>query len=725
MRSWGNFHDALVLDGHEITTILRSGNLVWEEGMRDGCWVSLAWNVSGSVMEINPLPEPAYMPWRRFARPQSFGLEIDGQRLESHWQYVGADIHRCENETQLRVDLRHTIRNIEVTVCTRLDGGPVVERWIEVENTGVAPAAVSHYAPLSGGLQVLPRVMDTAIFQVGDHESIWKLGYFADDEWAQEGNYTVRPLPDGLYAFEGRYGRERYRHPMFTLENRLTGEMFVAQLAWSGGYRFSFDYNANGLNESSLWVNAALEVPAPLRVLEPGERWIGPAIHIGAVFGGLDEAINAMHGHVRRILLPKQAGARELIESGIGPEYDMSRESTLLAIECASDLGAELFYVDAGWYTPPGEETDWHSRVGDWHFDRERYPNGLDEIREACRARGMRFGLWMEPERIGIKSNEAKAHPEWIQRRYSGKPHETGLLDLGIDACARWVEAEIERVITEYRLDFLRIDWNVSGAGAINCRETKGYVENTASKYFDNLYGIFRRLRSRFPEVIFENCAGGGGRTDLGMAVLFNHTWVTDWQVHPNAFRITNGMTMALPPEHIDRLSFGQNGFITADLHTQLRNQLFTHMSIGIVTPEGMRPNEAQISIIRRYVDLYKQFVRPMLPESRIFHHTLELGGHYAQGTGILELASRDGDRSMIGVFQLSEPERHEIVIRPRGLCVSWNYRVYFDNEGGGFAISGGALMHRGLSVRCEGALTSELVLIEREDGNLLKSIYP
>lgn len=81
MRSWGNSHDAHVLDGHEITTILRSGNLVWEEGMRDGCWVSLAWNVSGSVMEINPLPEPAYMPWRRFARPQSFGLEIDGQRL--------------------------------------------------------------------------------------------------------------------------------------------------------------------------------------------------------------------------------------------------------------------------------------------------------------------------------------------------------------------------------------------------------------------------------------------------------------------------------------------------------------------------------------------------------------------------------------------------------------------------------------------------------------------
>jgi len=69
--------------------------------------------------------------------------------------------------------------------------------------------------------------------------------------------------------------------------------------------------------------------------------------------------------------------------------------------------------------------------------------------------------------------------------------------------------------------------------------------------------------------VIFENCAGGGGRTDIGMVKRFGHTDVTDWQIAPRSFTITNGMTMALPPEYVDRLLGGQSGQTTAEYDFQ------------------------------------------------------------------------------------------------------------------------------------------------------------
>jgi len=102
-------------------------------------------------------------------------------------------------------------------------------------------------------------------------------------------------------------------------------------------------------------------------------------------------------------------------------------------------------------------------------------------------------------------------------------------------------------LIEEYKIDLFRLDHNVSAVDSMCCNECCGYLENTFARYYENVYGMYRQLRERYPKVIFENCAGGGGRTDLGMTAGFTHTWVTDWQLHPNAFRITNGMAMALP----------------------------------------------------------------------------------------------------------------------------------------------------------------------------------
>ena len=112
-------------------------------------------------------------------------------------------------------------------------------------------------------------------------------------------------------------------------------------------------------------------------------------------------------------------------------------------------------------------------------------------------------------------------------------------------------------------------------------------------------------------------------------------------------------------------------------------------------------------------VSLYKEFVRPFMGTGRIYHHTPCFGGPEPKGWGVLEMASRERDRGICGLFQLAAPSTPEYRVRPRGLDAGRQYRVTFDNAGQSCLVDGFTLVQQGLAVRLEGALTSELLLFE------------
>jgi alpha-galactosidase len=502
---------------------------------------------------------------------------------------------------------------------------------------------------------------------------------------------------------------------MFVLRNNATGEHFVCQLAWSGGYAFEFDLDAdNGLADDTarLWFRAGPDAPAPQRIIAPGETVRTPEAHLGMVFGDLDAAVQAMHDHLRRsVFMPQARGRGGWIESGIGPELEITPDYVAHQIDNAAAWGCEVFFIDASWYAPP--RSDWWSTVGDWQVDRQRFPEGIKPFRDRAHAKGMLWGLWMDAERIAPKSQIALQHPEWVSAAYDGQKRLGDLLDLTNPQAAAWMEEQIARVIAENELEFFRLDWNTGGLGAGACAVRDGYVENSYWRYYEAQNAIYDRLRARFPDVIFENCAGGGGRTDLGQVRRFSHTWVTDWQIAPRAFTITNGMTMALPPEYVDRLIAGQNGHITAELDFQWRLLLFVRPTLAFFHPLGAMWNPNQLARLRHFIGLYKEFARPFMNTGRIYHHTPALPGPEPKGWGVLELASRDRTRAVAGLFQLSAPQQPEYTLRMRGLDAGRRYRVTFDNSGQECHVDGLSLMKHGLTVRLEGALTSELLLFE------------
>lgn len=693
------------------TISYRTGLTVYEESLVRGQLVSRAWNAAGF---INPEAErfnPATQP-----TPQSFWLEIDGQLLASHWQWGGLHQEKTDATLHAVVELTHAIRPVRVRVHTVLDGTAVLTRWLEITNLADREASLSAASPWSGALQ---SIASRDACRAAAEGTLYAVGSMQDSHWGNEGAFGWQRLPPTGYRIDGRYRRDRHRHPLFVLRNELTGEHFIGQLAWSGGFAFEFDvepdWKVDG-SSSRIFFRAGPDAPAPLRVIAPGETVTTPELHLGLVLGDLDATVQAMHEHLRQsVLHPPVPGRAGLVEAGVGPEQEITPQLVFHEMATAASFGAEVFFIDASWYAPPGG--NWFTTVGDWQVG-SRFPEGIRPFRERAHQLGMLFGLWMEPERLGKESHTVREHPEWLAQRYD-RLETSGDLDLTQPAVAAWVEEQITRLISEHELDFFRLDFNVGGSGAGFQTIRSGFVENHYWRYYEAHDAIFQRLRARFPNVIFENCAGGGGRTDVGTVRHFSHTWVTDWQIAPRSFSITNGMTIALPPEHVDRLfGMGQNGHLRGDIDFQARLVLFVHPSIGWINPIGSRPNPVQLARVRHAVEIYKNFVRPFHRTSRIFHHTPTVSGRDPHGWGALELASRDGSRAIAGVFRLSGPTESEYVLYPRGLDLSATYRVTFDNATQAALVDGYTLITQGIRIRLDAALTSELILFEAARGD-------
>lgn len=727
------FMDVSLLEAEDgLSVTYRSGLTVYEEGFTGGQYVSYGWNAAGYVPQIVTNPRVARLDHHVFPFPMAFLLEVQGQLLHSHFRWISFQKEETDRGLLATVHLEHTIFPIAVHVHTLLDGTPVLTRWLTVSNTSDSePMAISKMEIMSGGLQITKRYRD----QLRAGSSLYRAGYMSESSWGREGAFQWKALDGNCgLSISGRLGRERFRHPMFILENNATGECFVGQLGYSGGYRFAFELDQDAF-DARLSFSAGVDGFSPIRVLACGEKTQTPQFHFGMLFGGLDACVNHMHRHIRRSVFPQSEAIFSPVRGGIGPEMDMSQASVLSQIDKSQALGLEIFALDASWYMGNGMEDDWPDYVGDWFQPESRYALGIAGIRTYCHDRGIKFGLWMEPERVGKRSRALAEARDMLltdyqdQTRgrsfdsyadhagsYRAESMDGGYIDISKPAGAQWVEARICALIDTFELDYLRLDCNFS-PGHMRCYNRQGnYLEDCNYRYYENWYGIFERLRKKYPQVIFENCAAGGGRTDLGMVQHMSHTQVTDCFLAPRTFSIVNGMTMCLPPERLDHLVGGCSAHVLSELDFNLRLMLFTRPSVGMVNERRYTDNPLHMSRIRHAVDLFKTFVRPMHKAgSLLYHHTPEQHSYGVTGTGILEYTAEDKRCGMLGVFALSDPQERELCVRLRGVDLAKQYWVTLDNSGSSFSISGYAMCRQGIPVSLSGALTSELILFTEQ----------
>jgi alpha-galactosidase len=364
--------------------------------------------------------------------------------------------------------------------------------------------------------------------------------------------------------------------------------------------------------------------------------------------------------------------------------------------------------VDAGWYAD--RDTNWPETTGDWQCG-NRLPRDLFPVFDYARRKKLLCGLWAEVESAGKLSRLAAEHPDWFIRRY-GKPVER-ILDLSRPEVVQYVEGHVCRLIERYQLDMFRLDYNVDAwEGGFNPRE--GRQENTLWRHVEAIHGIFDRVGRRYPRVQLENCASGGGRCDLGMLRYFTTTWVSDWLRMPRTARILSGMSMALPPEFINR-TFGQvmQGSDQGNIETQLHVAVLGHMAISGLSPRPEDLNPAAADIVKKYVDIYKTFIRPFHREARVYHHTPVIAGSDASGWCALEYVSPARDRAAAAVFRLVNAGGESYRLRFRGLDPARQYRLMIHPGGAACRRAGLELMQQGYEARLETPLSSVLLLLE------------
>lgn len=643
-----------------------------------------------------------------------FELVVDGESLASGWTLVGfTKSEGPRGVATARLVLRHERLPVDLTVETDACGRGFFRRRIKIRNTSRdRHLGITTVCPLAGAAWASGDALRDGL----DAGAVpYSVGRFEDTSWATEGRFgwTDVPRNAGL-SFGSAAGKSGHGHPFAVVRNNLFGGHLVCQLAWSGNWRMEFqEEKALFADRVCLRFRVGPTAVAPQRVIAPGEEVTAPEVHLGLSHSGLDEAVQALHAHQREHVLRRVGdGLQPVILNHWGyMEHEMSEERLRAEIDVAAEIGAELFMVDAGWFGDVG--TPWHLTTGDWRAG-NRLPKGLEPVFDYARSRGLKVGLWVEAESAGSSSRLAADHPDWFIER-DGKPVER-ILDLAKPEVARYVEAEIVRLVERYRLDMFRLDHNVypleGGANPV-----AGRRENSLWRSVEAIYGIIDRVRARFPSLQWENCAGGGGRTDIGMVSRATTTWVSDWMKMPRTVRILNGMSLALPPEYLDRLYGGamEAGY-RGNAETQLHLAVLAHPTLSGLAPSAAEANPELLALVKKYVSIYKEFIRPFHRESLVYHHTPEIAGTDGEGWCALEYASADRRRAVAGVFRLFDAGTDSYRLRFRGLDPGRAYRVTHEPGSLVEATDGRALSHEGIDIRLEAPMTSRLLLVEARD---------
>ena len=396
-------------DGEEKVFSYRFGNTVYEEVADSDRFRAAGWNASGFTLNVLDGLNTRLNPDKYYA-PQSFEIEVDGRTLTYNWEFDNFKKYTetLENQTEVLhgvVTLKNTLLDVTACVHTVLDGTSVLTRYLTLTNHTENPINISRISPMCGALDYVGAVGE--VVENGGPADLYSVGYFEGSKWGEEGLFGWHKLPVARYGFSGKFHDDRHRHPAFMLKNHATGIMFFCQLAWAGGYEITFDLK-QAYGVAYLEFNIEIDSQHPIEVLSPGETYQSPEVHMTAINGSLDDAVNMMHRHTRRSVftLPEQEiAASGLITAGIGPERAMTFEAIRHFADSTALLGAETFVLDAGWYVPANQEiTGWTDGVGNWYPDEEKYGKDFAKVREYVHSKGMRFGLWMEPESLGSKA---------------------------------------------------------------------------------------------------------------------------------------------------------------------------------------------------------------------------------------------------------------------------------------------------------------------------------
>jgi alpha-galactosidase len=304
------------------------------------------------------------------------------------------------------------------------------------------------------------------------------------------------------------------------------------------------------------------------RILGPGGRFTSPVARWAWSDGGIGPTSRALHRFAREQVVRDGTGTRTtVVNTWEAVGFDLDPDGLAAQVDAAADLGGELFLLDDGWFGTSHPRDDDTTGLGDWDVDRRKLPDGLTPLIEHTRARGLRFGLWVEPEMVNAASSLHEAHPDWVigePGRDRREERNQLVLDVLRPEVRDFVVGVVDRVLADHPgIEYLKWDANrdVTEPGSAtlppNRQSHQPYDRVQATR------AIMAEVARRHPGVELMLCASGGGRSDLDTLQWFHELWTSDNTDPVDRVRIQWGASHLLPASvvaaHVTR--WGQKPF--------------------------------------------------------------------------------------------------------------------------------------------------------------------
>ncbi|WP_232333570.1 glycoside hydrolase family 36 protein [Agromyces laixinhei] len=419
------------------------------------------------------------------------------------------------------------------TVISQPWGVSTVRAQTRLRNAGTRPVVITAVTSLSFGFGLSESDLDDVRLAVADSE------WLAEDRWSEIPLRAVLPgVSLGFHEQDGRghYGLSSHgawssgEHVPCGILTSGDGSALAWQIETSAGWHVDISQARDG-GVLSLLGPTDLENHFAHRIA-PGDTFDAVPVSIASSHDGRDGVVAALTAYRRWLRRGQDTSSLPVVYNDFMNTLmgQPTTEQLLPLVAAAADAGAEVFCIDAGWFAEP-EIGDWWATVGEWQEANTRFTAGLKQITDEILSRGMRVGLWLEPEVVGADSPVADVLPDdafFWRHGQRVMEHRRYHLDFRHPAARAHMDEVVDRIVAEYGVSYIKLDYNINpGAG----------TERDATAAGDGLLGHTRAFREwlidvqqRHPGLQLENCSSGAMRADYSLLEVTHQQSTSDQQ---------------------------------------------------------------------------------------------------------------------------------------------------------------------------------------------------
>ncbi len=335
-------------------------------------------------------------------------------------------------------------------------------------------------------------------------------------------------LPDGRYIHDSVVGASGHFGTPFAMlcdanANENEGGVYGFNLVYSGNFAVETEKDGYRRTRLSIGINP----DNFLYTLGSGERFYSPEVATTYSASGFNGVSIAFADFAREYIMPRKFAKKDrqiVINSWEGMSFDITEEKLLAFAKEAKAMGMETLVVDDGWFST----RRWDDKgLGDWYVAKEIFPNGLPAFSQQIEDLGMKFGIWIEPEMVNPDSDLFRNHPDWVLGQSDKFQSRNQLvLDLSNPEVVDYIFESLKKAFDGVKLSYVKWDCN-RGIMPYRSVYTKKNKE-VMHRQMLGVYSLMEKLTSHFKDVLFEGCACGGGRYDLGVLYYFPQIWASD-----------------------------------------------------------------------------------------------------------------------------------------------------------------------------------------------------